>query len=201
MPPQRDESRWTALSRWSARFCWLALSPADRRGAAGRVVVLIDPSNTSCVLPALDPHEGGDPGLHRGKTLKSLDPRLRGDDDLRGRGEPVGAELVAPNRSCRERCDESLNAQTGSCCEPGVLRARSEPVGITPPRTRRRKRRDRPTIRTDAAYTASLRFEPASRPDLRLASTNSSRSPSSTFWVSLRSMPVRRSLIRLWSST
>ena len=34
-----------------------------------------------------------------------------------------------------------------------------------------------------------------------LAATNSSRSPSSTFWVSLRSMPVRRSLIRDWSST
>ena len=49
--------------------------------------------------------------------------------------------------------------------------------------------------------TASLRFDPASSPDFRLASTNSSRSPSSTFWVSLRSMPVRRSLIRLWSST
>ena len=52
-----------------------------------------------------------------------------------------------------------------------------------------------------APYAASTRLEPASRPAFRLASTNSSRSPSSTFWVSLRSMPVRRSLIRLWSST
>ena len=50
-------------------------------------------------------------------------------------------------------------------------------------------------------HAASLRFAPASRPALRLASTNSSRSPSSTFCVSLRSMPVRRSLMRLWSST
>src|SRR3546814_5936748 len=41
-------------------------------------------------------------------------------------------------------------------------------------------------------YTASERFDPASSPDLRLASTNSSRSPSSTFCVSERSMPVRR---------
>ena len=50
-------------------------------------------------------------------------------------------------------------------------------------------------------HAASLRLAPASRPDLRLPSTNSSRSPSSTFCVSLRSMPVRRSLMRLWSST
>ena len=49
--------------------------------------------------------------------------------------------------------------------------------------------------------TASVRFAPTSSPDFRLASMNSSRSPSSTFWVSERSMPVRRSLIRLWSST
>src|SRR6185312_10070923 len=48
---------------------------------------------------------------------------------------------------------------------------------------------------------ASLRLEPASRPDFKLASMNSSRSPSSTFCVSVRSTPVRRSLMRLWSST
>src|SRR3546814_3906157 len=47
---------------------------------------------------------------------------------------------------------------------------------------------------TYEGYTASERFEPASSPDFRLASTNSSRSPSSTFCVSERSMPVRRSL-------
>ena len=48
---------------------------------------------------------------------------------------------------------------------------------------------------------ASMRFAPASSPDFRLASMKSSISPSSTFCVSVRSMPVRRSLIRLWSST
>ncbi|KWS05444.1 hypothetical protein AZ78_2996 [Lysobacter capsici AZ78] len=32
------------------------------------------------VLFARHPREGGDPGLHPGMTLKSLDPRLRGDD-------------------------------------------------------------------------------------------------------------------------
>jgi hypothetical protein len=47
-----------------------------------------------------------------------------------------------------------------------------------------------------ASYAASLRLEPASRPAFRLASTNSSRSPSSTFCVSERSIPVRRSLMR-----
>src|SRR5690606_8826716 len=52
-----------------------------------------------------------------------------------------------------------------------------------------------------APQTASTRLAPTSRPDFRLASMNSSRSPSSTFWVSERSMPVRRSLMRLWSST
>ena len=39
-------------------------------------------------------------------------------------------------------------------------------------------------------------WSPLPGPDFRLASTNSSRSPSSTFCVSLRSMPVRRSLMR-----
>ena len=48
---------------------------------------------------------------------------------------------------------------------------------------------------------ASIRLAPASSPALSAASTNSSRSPSSTFCVSVRSMPVRRSLMRLWSST
>src|SRR5690606_23647719 len=51
------------------------------------------------------------------------------------------------------------------------------------------------------AQAASLRLVPASRPALRAASTNSSRSPSRTLSVSLRSTPVRRSLMRDWSST
>ena len=53
----------------------------------------------------------------------------------------------------------------------------------------------------EGTQTASARLEPASRPALSAASTNSSRSPSSTFCVSLRSTPVRRSLMRDWSST
>src|SRR3546814_11134991 len=50
-------------------------------------------------------------------------------------------------------------------------------------------------------YTASERFDPAPSPGLRLASTNSSRSPSSTFCVLDRSLPVRRSLMRLRRNT
>jgi hypothetical protein len=54
--------------------------------------------------------------------------------------------------------------------------------------------------RNDGAWfvrdQASARLAPASSPAFRLDSTNSSRSPSSTFCVSVRSMPVRRSLIR-----
>ena len=45
-------------------------------------------------------------------------------------------------------------------------------------------------------YHASLRFAPASKPDFKLASMNSSRSPSSTRCVSVRSTPVRTSLMR-----
>src|SRR5690349_17652802 len=38
-------------------------------------------SHTSTPSSYRHPREGGDPGLHRSMTLKSLDPRLRGDDD------------------------------------------------------------------------------------------------------------------------
>src|SRR6185312_12147175 len=48
---------------------------------------------------------------------------------------------------------------------------------------------------------ASARLAPASNPIFKLASMNSSRSPSSTRWVSVRSIPVRKSLMRDWSST
>ena len=47
--------------------------------------------------------------------------------------------------------------------------------------------------RGDDSWSRIAAFDPASSPDFRLASTNSSRSPSSTFCVSLRSTPVRRS--------
>src|SRR6185437_4877215 len=64
-----------------------------------------------------------------------------------------------------------------------------------------RSRHCRSGFSRDSAHHASMRLAPASRPDFRLASMNSSRSPSSTFCVSERSTPVRRSLMRLWSST
>src|SRR3546814_17157877 len=53
---------------------------------------------------------------------------------------------------------------------------------------------------TYEGYTASERFEPASSPDFRLASTNSSRSPSRTFCVSERSMPVQIGRASGWES-
>ncbi|WP_207387957.1 hypothetical protein, partial [Bifidobacterium longum] len=46
--------------------------------------------------------EGGHPGLHRGMALKSLDPRVRGDDGLEGRGEtrlPRNPPIVMPAKA------------------------------------------------------------------------------------------------------
>ncbi|BAV97751.1 hypothetical protein LEN_2264 [Lysobacter enzymogenes] len=40
--------------------------------------------------------KGVHPGLHPGMALKSLDPRLRGDDGLERRGEPTCRETQPP---------------------------------------------------------------------------------------------------------
>ena len=82
-----------------------------------------------------------------------------------------------------------LIVQSFGCC----LEAKSE--------KREARREKRSSLLPTTTYVASARFDPTSSPLFRLASTNSSRSPSSTFCVSLRSTPVRRSLIRLWSRT
>src|SRR5690606_7101865 len=124
-------------------------------------------------------------------------------------GEVAAAEVVGERHALRAQRGQFRPALGDQCVLVGGLLAvglglghGALPVGWIgwmPPvgGWRWRPRRRRP----EARQTASLRLAPASRPALRLASTNSSRSPSSTFWVSLRSIPVRRSLIRLWSST
>jgi hypothetical protein len=46
--------------------------------------------------------EGGHPGLYRGTALKSLDPHLRGDDNLKRRGEadlPRNSPIVMPAKA------------------------------------------------------------------------------------------------------
>ncbi|RDZ29462.1 hypothetical protein DX914_10395 [Lysobacter silvisoli] len=89
--------------------------------------------------PFRHPREGGDPGLHRGMTLKSLDSRFRGDDGIGVReviaparnqnggpeGPPFGSSRLAPQlrppRACR-------GGRAGCGSRPSAaLRCRSRP--------------------------------------------------------------------------
>ena len=66
------------------------------------------------------PRAGGDPGLHRDMTLKSLDPRLRGDDGwvrlCRNRVDGMAIDLFAPTFPCR--LIQAVRLASATCVPP-----------------------------------------------------------------------------------